>query len=82
MKHFAASLLLVIATAALAAPAPPVPQEIVLRHGLSGAPLDALATLVLRFNDQEAKLKTGAGRISLEDVQGISGTERARLPHL
>ncbi|MDP1607171.1 MAG: extracellular solute-binding protein [Rhodocyclaceae bacterium] len=85
MKRFAASLLLVVATAALAAPAPPVPpvpQEIVLRHGLSGAPLDALATLVLRFNDQEAKLKSGGGRISLEDVQGISGSERARLPHL
>ncbi len=93
-----ASLLLVVATAALAAPdvqlaasakstkparappAPPLPLEIVLRHGLSGAPLDALATLVLRFNDQEAKLKTGGGRISLEDVQGIS--DKSRLPHL
>lgn len=88
-----AALLLTGVTAAFAAPAkatkqaraaptPLPPQEIILRHGLSGAPLDALATLALRFNDQEAKLKTGAGRISLEDVQGISGTERARLPHL
>lgn len=67
---------------AKAPPAPPPPLEIVLRHGLSGAPLDALATLALRFNDQEAKLKTGGGRISLEDVQGISLGDRARLPQL
>jgi sn-glycerol 3-phosphate transport system substrate-binding protein len=58
---------------------PPV-REVVLRHALSGPPLDALATLVLRFNDQEAKLKSGSGRITLEDVQGVG--DKARLPHL
>ncbi|WP_172601812.1 extracellular solute-binding protein [Sulfuricystis thermophila] len=62
-----------------AAPVAP-PQEIVLRHALSGPALDAFATLVLRFNDAEAKLKSGAGRIVLEDAQGVA--ERARLPHL
>ncbi|MFN4148194.1 MAG: extracellular solute-binding protein [Rhodocyclaceae bacterium] len=55
-------------------------QDIVLRHALSGPALDAFATLVVRFNDEEAKQKTGAGRIVLEDVQGIA--ERTRLPHL
>lgn len=63
------------------APAPPAePEQIVLRHGLSGAPLDVLATLALRFNDEEAKLKTGSGRIQLEDVQGVA--DKGRLPHL
>ncbi|MDP3033127.1 MAG: hypothetical protein Q8N33_13720, partial [Rhodocyclaceae bacterium] len=86
-----ASLMLVVVTAASAAPsksarkaqataAPPPPQEIYLRHSLSGTPLDALATLALQFNDHEAKLKAGGGRIILEDVQGIS--DKARLPHL
>jgi len=62
------------------APPPAEPQEIVLRHALSGAPIDALATLVLRFNDEEAKLKTGRGRIQLEDAHSIAN--KARLPHL
>jgi len=62
------------------APPPAEPQEIVLRHALSGAPIDALATLVLRFNDEEAKLKTGRGRIQLEDARSIAN--KARLPHL
>ncbi len=65
---------------AKSAPAPQPLQEIVLRHGLSGTPLDALATLALQFNDQEAKRKTGAGRIGLEDVQGIG--DQSRLPQL
>jgi sn-glycerol 3-phosphate transport system substrate-binding protein len=61
--------------------APPAPiQEIVLRHGLTGVALDTLATQVLRFNDEEAKLKSGAGRITLQDVQGV--TEKARLPQM
>lgn len=101
-----ASLLLVVATGAQAAPDKPAakatksakpakakaaaapsipplpPQEIVLRHALSGVPLDMLATLALRFNDQEAKLKTGAGRINLEDIQGVDEKDKARLPHL
>lgn len=62
-------------------PAPAAaPQEIVLRHALAGAPLDALATLVLRFNDEEAKLKSDSGRILLEDANGVA--DRARLPQL
>lgn len=61
-------------------PAPAAPQVIVLRHALSGTTLDAFATLVLRFNGEEAKRKSGAGRIVLEDVAGIA--DRARLPHL
>ncbi len=61
-------------------PPPPPPQEIVLRHALSGAPLDMLATLSLRFNDGEAKRKSGAGRILLEDVKGVA--DKAHLPHL
>lgn len=65
---------------AKAPPPPPVPQEIVLRHALTGAPLDTLATLVLRFNDEEAKLKKESGRILLEDAQGVA--DKARLPHL
>lgn len=65
---------------AKAAPPPPPPQEIVLRHGLSGAPLDMLATLALRFNDAEAKLKRGAGRVLLEDVHGLA--DKSRLPQL
>lgn len=59
---------------------PPPPQEIVLRHALSGAPLDALATLALRFNDAEAKRKAGGGRILLEDVKGVA--DKAHLPQL
>lgn len=61
-------------------PPPPPPREIVLRHALAGAPLDALATLVLGFNDAEAKRRQGAGRIVLEDVHGLA--DKARLPHV
>jgi len=56
------------------------PLEIVLRHALSGAPREALATLVLRFNDAEARLKQGAGRIRLEEAPGVA--DKARLPQL
>lgn len=59
---------------------PPPPQDIVLRHALNGAPLDTLATLVLRFNDTEARMKRGGGRILIEASQGLS--EPNRLPHL
>jgi sn-glycerol 3-phosphate transport system substrate-binding protein len=57
-----------------------VPLQIVLRHELSGTALDSLATLALRFNDDEGKLKTGSGRILLEDALGLA--DRSRLPHL
>jgi sn-glycerol 3-phosphate transport system substrate-binding protein len=64
------------------APAVPLPvKELTLRHDLSGAALDTLATLVLRFNDEEAKLKGGGGgRITLEDVRGLA--DKTRLPEL
>ena len=62
---------------------PAVPQEIRLRHALSGAPLDMLATLALRFNDEEAKRKKDSGRIQLEDVQGLPDREsKEKLPQL
>ena len=61
-------------------PEPVVPQEVVLRHGLVREPLGALSAIVLQFNDQEAKLKTGAGKIVLEDVQGVA--EKSQLPQL
>lgn len=93
MKHtlmkLAACALLAASTVLLAAPkgqpavvAPPsaAPQDLVLRHALSGTSLDALSTLVVRFNDEESKLKSGAGRIQLEDAQGVA--DKSRLPHL
>lgn len=70
----------IAAKPAAAVKAAPPPQEIVLRHALPRPALDALATLVLRFNDAELKLKGGGGRILLEDAQGID--DKARLPHL
>ncbi|NWG72907.1 MAG: extracellular solute-binding protein, partial [Parvularculaceae bacterium] len=65
---------------AKAPPSLPPPTEIVLRHVLAGRPLDTLATLVLRFNDAEARLKQGGGRIRLEDFQGAA--DKSQLPHL
>jgi sn-glycerol 3-phosphate transport system substrate-binding protein len=51
-------------------------QDISLRHDLDGKALDALATLVLRFNDE---LK-GKGKVVLQDVRGVEN--RSLLPHL
>ena len=68
------------AKAAKAPPAPEPPQDIVLRHALAGAPLDRLATLVLRFNDEEAKRKRDSGRILLEDAHGV--VDKSHLPQL
>jgi sn-glycerol 3-phosphate transport system substrate-binding protein len=51
-------------------------QEIVLRHALGGAGLDALATLVLRFNDEQK----GKAKITLQDLSGVA--DRRQLPHL
>jgi sn-glycerol 3-phosphate transport system substrate-binding protein len=43
---------------------------------MQGKALDALSTLVLRFNDEQ----NGKGRIRLEDLAGVS--DKQRLPHL
>lgn len=50
-------------------------QELVLRHALHGGALDALATLVLRFNDEQK----GKSKVMLE---GLDGADRLRQPHL
>ena len=51
-------------------------QDISLRHDLDGTALDALATLVLRFNDEQK----GRGRVLLQDSRGLEN--RHVLPHL
>jgi len=51
-------------------------QEITLRHALDGRALDALATLTVRFNDEQK----GKAKVVLEDVRGIE--DRQRLPHM
>lgn len=51
-------------------------QEIILRHSLNGAQLDTLATLTLRFNDEQH----GKGKISLQ-ATSIDG-EAGALPHM
>jgi len=63
---------LILMTAATAAPA----QEITLRHALGGAPLDALAAQVARFNEEQK----GRGKVVLQDLAGV--TEKQKLPHL
>ena len=51
-------------------------QEITLRHALDGRALDALATLTVRFNDEQK----GKARVVLEDLRGID--DKPRLPLL
>ncbi len=51
-------------------------QDISLRHDLDGKALDTLATLVLRFNDEQK----GKARVLLQDARGIEN--RQVLPHL
>lgn len=51
-------------------------QDVSLRHDLDGKILDTLATLVLRFNDEQK----GKGRIVLQDARGLEN--RQVLPHL
>lgn len=51
-------------------------QELTLRHALQGKALDALSTLVLRFNDAQ----TDKSRIRLEDVAAVA--DKRRLPNL
>lgn len=51
-------------------------QDISLRHDLEGKALDTLATLTLRFNDEQK----GKGRVLLQDARGLEN--RQLLPHL
>lgn len=51
-------------------------QDISLRHDLDGKKLDTLATLVLRFNDEQK----GKGRVLLQDFRGVEN--RQALPQL
>jgi sn-glycerol 3-phosphate transport system substrate-binding protein len=53
-----------------------VAQEIVLRHALGGAALDALTALTMRFNSEQK----GRGTVVLENLADV--TERQMLPHL
>lgn len=55
---------------------PVLAQDISLRHDLDGKALDALATLVLRFNDE----RKGKGRVMLQDARGLENKQA--LPHL
>ncbi|MCF8176986.1 MAG: extracellular solute-binding protein [Sulfuritalea sp.] len=51
-------------------------QDISLRHDLDGKKLDTLATLVLRFNDEQK----GKSRVLLQDSRGLEN--RQALPQL
>ncbi len=55
---------------------PALAQDITLRHDLEGKALDTLATLALRFNDEQK----GKGRVLLQDSRGLEN--RQVLPHL
>lgn len=74
MRRIVCVLLMV---GALVAPAQ-ARDEIVLRHGLSGKSLDALATLVQRFNAEQK----GKSQVLLQDLHGVAEDERRHLPHL
>ncbi len=65
------SLVCMVATGATA-----FGQEVTLRHAQSAAALDALATLVVRFNDEQK----GKARVALEDLSGVADVHR--LPHM
>ncbi|WIM06941.1 MAG: extracellular solute-binding protein [Candidatus Nitricoxidivorans perseverans] len=71
-RYLVVSVIAILSLMASAAPA----QEIVLRHALDGAPLDALSTLVLRFNDGQK----GRAKVVLQDVSAVE--DRRQLPHL
>ncbi|MDD5177040.1 MAG: extracellular solute-binding protein [Sterolibacterium sp.] len=62
---------------ALAMPAQ-ASEEIFLRHALTGKAQDALATLVLRFNDEQK----GKAKVALQDLRDIDELTRQRLPLL
>ena len=54
-------------------------QDITLRHDLAGQSLDALATLVVRFNGEQK----GKARVLLQDLKGIQGSaDLQQPPHL
>ena len=54
-------------------------QDITLRHDLAGQPLDALATLVVRFNGEQK----GKARVVLQDLKGLQDpAARQQPPHL
>lgn len=46
-------------------------QDITLRHDLEGKGLDTLATLALRFNDEQK----GKGRVILQDARGLENKQ-------
>jgi len=58
----------------------PLPQEVVLRHSFTGSALDALATLVVRFNDEESRRKRDSGKIVLEESSSVQ--DKGRLPQM
>lgn len=56
-------------------------QEVTLRHALDGKALDALATLVVRFNDEQMAQKGKVkGKVLLEDLRSVE--DKHRLPHM
>lgn len=70
---------MVLLALALAAPAQAqTGVEIILRHALTGKAQDELASLVLRFNDEQK----GKARVMLQDLRGISEPVRQQLPQL
>ncbi|MDP2811383.1 MAG: extracellular solute-binding protein [Rhodocyclaceae bacterium] len=71
-RRFVVPAIIILSLTASAASA----QEIVLRHALEGAPLDALSTLVLRFNDGQK----GRAKVVLQGVAAVE--DRRQLPHL
>ncbi|MCX7897643.1 MAG: extracellular solute-binding protein [Rhodocyclaceae bacterium] len=78
---FLISLILPLSAAAASKPAQALPpQEIVLRHALTGPALSALAELVLRFNDEEMARGKERARIKLEDAAALA--DKGTLPHL
>lgn len=68
---------LLLLAAALAVPAM-ARDEIVLRHDLSGSALDAMSTLVGRFNDEQK----GKPQVQLQALSGLDDSNRRLLPHL
>ncbi|MBL8485593.1 MAG: extracellular solute-binding protein [Rhodocyclaceae bacterium] len=51
-------------------------QDLLLRHALEGRAQDALATLVVRFNDEQK----GKGRVVLQNLSTVE--DRHQLPHM